>query len=128
MEQTAKRVRTHQMPTPPSRQSNAIKSTLSKHVQRGHAPGNTSSAIQTSFEKYTALANEALAGGDRVVAEGYYQKAEHYLRLANERREGMVIPRKSKPMRSIKTPAIPDDFEMSIEQELAMAHASMESA
>lgn len=41
--------------------------------------------IHQIYEKYTNLAREALTTGDRVVAEGYYQHAEHYLRLINER-------------------------------------------
>lgn len=35
-------------------------------------------------EKYTALARDAQAGGDRVLAESYLQHAEHYQRLLNE--------------------------------------------
>ncbi len=36
------------------------------------------------FEKYVTLAREALTTGDRIMAEGYYQHAEHYLRVMNE--------------------------------------------
>ena len=35
-------------------------------------------------EKYAALARDAQAGGDRVLAESYLQHAEHYQRLLNE--------------------------------------------
>ena len=33
------------------------------------------------YEKYLALARDATTGGDRVLAESYYQFAEHYLRI-----------------------------------------------
>ncbi|MFN3232336.1 MAG: DUF4167 domain-containing protein [Alphaproteobacteria bacterium] len=35
-------------------------------------------------EKYTALAQDARAGRDRVLVENYFQHAEHYQRLVNE--------------------------------------------
>lgn len=35
------------------------------------------------YEKYIALARDALSGGDRVSAESYYQYAEHYFRIIN---------------------------------------------
>lgn len=37
-----------------------------------------------NIDKYLMLARESLTIGDRVAAEGYYQHAEHYLRLMNE--------------------------------------------
>jgi Domain of unknown function (DUF4167) len=33
------------------------------------------------YEKYMALAREAMTSGDRILAESYYQYAEHYFRL-----------------------------------------------
>jgi len=39
---------------------------------------------QQYYEKYMTMAREALAVGDRIAAEGFYQHAEHYLRLMNE--------------------------------------------
>lgn len=35
------------------------------------------------WEKYLSLARDATASGDRILAEGYYQHAEHYYRLLN---------------------------------------------
>lgn len=35
-------------------------------------------------EKYLALAKDASSSGDRIVAENYYQHAEHYIRIINE--------------------------------------------
>lgn len=45
---------------------------------------------QQIFDKYILLAKEALTAGDRVMAESYYQHAEHYLRLVNEQRVHLV--------------------------------------
>jgi hypothetical protein len=39
---------------------------------------------QQYYEKYMTLARESMAVGDRIAAEGFYQHAEHYLRLMNE--------------------------------------------
>lgn len=35
-------------------------------------------------EKYLALAKDAASAGDNIVAENYYQHAEHYIRIINE--------------------------------------------
>ncbi len=35
------------------------------------------------FEKYLALAHDANASGDRIMAENYLQHAEHYYRILN---------------------------------------------
>lgn len=35
-------------------------------------------------EKYLALAKDATSAGDRIMAENYYQHAEHYIRIINE--------------------------------------------
>lgn len=36
---------------------------------------------QQLFEKYLQLGRDATSGGDRVLAEGYFQHAEHYFRI-----------------------------------------------
>lgn len=35
-------------------------------------------------EKYLALAKDSISAGDRIMAESYYQHAEHYIRIINE--------------------------------------------
>lgn len=37
------------------------------------------------YEKYVALARDAMSSGDRISAETYYQHAEHYYRILNAR-------------------------------------------
>jgi hypothetical protein len=58
------------------------------------------------FERYVALAREALSSGDRVAAENLYQHAEHYFRLMNLAGEaqGQGPPR----------PTTPADLEMGV--------------
>src|ERR1700677_5199996 len=67
---------------------------------RHHAPGNiplnrnhvfdsngpdirVRGTAQQLFEKYLQLGRDATSGGDRVMAEGYLQYAEHYFRVLN---------------------------------------------
>ena len=38
---------------------------------------------QQLFEKYLQFGRDATSGGDRVMAEGYFQHAEHYFRVLN---------------------------------------------
>ena len=38
---------------------------------------------QQLFEKYLQLGRDATSGGDRVMAESYFQHAEHYFRITN---------------------------------------------
>ena len=44
----------------------------------------TRGAIAKALEKYNNLAQDAHSNGDRIVAENFYQYAEHYQRLLNE--------------------------------------------
>jgi hypothetical protein len=38
---------------------------------------------QQLFEKYLQMGRDATSSGDRVMAEGYFQHAEHYFRIIN---------------------------------------------
>ena len=44
----------------------------------------TRGAVSKALEKYISLAQDAFSNGDRIVAESYYQFAEHYQRVLNE--------------------------------------------
>lgn len=41
-------------------------------------------ALAKALERYNGLAQDAVSNGDRIVAENYYQFAEHYQRVLNE--------------------------------------------
>lgn len=43
---------------------------------------------QQVLEKYQSLARDAFSSGDRILAEGYLQHAEHYYRILNADQEG----------------------------------------
>src|SRR5438045_9310434 len=62
------------------------------------------------FERYVALAREAAASGDRIVAENLYQHAEHYFRVMNA--NGEANPHGVPPR-----PITPADLEMGGEEE-----------
>ena len=40
--------------------------------------------FQRSYERYSALARAEALTGDRIVAENYFQHAEHYFRVMRE--------------------------------------------
>ena len=44
----------------------------------------TRGSITRALEKYISMAQDAHSNGDRIVAENFYQYAEHYQRLLNE--------------------------------------------
>ena len=54
-----------------------------KHHNGSGSP-KTRGSITRALEKYTSLAQDAHSNGDRIVAENFYQYAEHYQRLLNE--------------------------------------------
>jgi Domain of unknown function (DUF4167) len=44
---------------------------------------------QRNYERYIALAQAEAQAGNTIVAENYYQYAEHYFRLMSSDRQGM---------------------------------------
>jgi hypothetical protein len=62
---------------------------------------------QQLFEKYLQLGRDATSSGDRVMAEGYFQHAEHYFRILNAMNQAAKvaisrnIAAKRKPSRRI---------------------------
>jgi hypothetical protein len=122
-----KRARTRTTPTTRSKLSGSMKSNSTEFSQSENLRGNLRSNIQNSVEKFTTLARDAMTTDDRVLAESYYQQAEHYLRLNNEYKENiLVMPRNETPTPESTEEALvsANDFELSIEQELALAQAS----
>ena len=47
-------------------------------------PNRPRGSLSKVLEKYMTMAQDANSNGDRVVAENYYQYAEHYQRLINQ--------------------------------------------
>jgi rubrerythrin len=57
---------------------------LRSFVDKGMNAPKSKVGISKALEKYTGMAEDAFSNGDRIVAESYYQYAEHYQRLLNE--------------------------------------------
>jgi hypothetical protein len=73
------------------------------------------------IKQYTALAQAALDQGDRVLAETYYQHADHVLRLMNEAKENSptsVVDAHRNPEASASRT---DDFETLLAKDLTKA-------
>ncbi len=45
--------------------------------------GKVRGTAQQIYDKYSSLARDAVSAGEHITAEGFYQFAEHYYRLAN---------------------------------------------
>ena len=56
----------------------------SENFQR-KSPGRNNHNAPKLIEKYNNLAREALSGGDKILSENYFQHADHFTRVLNER-------------------------------------------
>ena len=48
-------------------------------------PGRNNHNASKLIEKYNNLAREALASGDKILSENYFQHADHFTRIMNEK-------------------------------------------
>ena len=48
-------------------------------------PGRNNHNASKLIEKYGNLAREALSSGDKILSENYFQHADHFMRILNER-------------------------------------------
>ena len=56
----------------------------SENFQR-KSPGRNNHNAPKLIEKYNNLAREALSSGDKILSENYFQHADHFMRILNER-------------------------------------------
>ena len=49
------------------------------------SPGRNNHNAPKLIEKYNNLAREALSGGDKILSENYFQHADHFTRILNEK-------------------------------------------
>ena len=42
------------------------------------------------FEKYTSLAKEALSSGDKTLSENYFQHADHFMRVVDDKNKNRI--------------------------------------
>lgn len=73
---------------------------------------------QQLFEKYLQLGRDATSGGDRVMAESYFQHAEHYFRILNamQQMQGQQNPQPQQPRRGPNGYEGETDVETAVEQ------------
>ncbi|KAA2211507.1 DUF4167 domain-containing protein [Teichococcus oryzae] len=80
--------------------------------QTGHQPMNRNHVFDSNgpdmrlrgtaqqlFEKYLQLGRDATSGGDRVMAESYFQHAEHYFRILNAMAQAAQAQQNQQPRR-----------------------------
>ena len=56
----------------------------SENFQR-KLPGRNNHNATKLIEKYNNLAREALSSGDKILSENYFQHADHFLRILNDK-------------------------------------------
>tara|TARA_X000000368_G_scaffold284211_1_gene225666 strand:+ start:492 stop:872 length:381 start_codon:yes stop_codon:yes gene_type:complete len=65
--------------------SNKYKSDFSSNTNfQRKAPGRNNHNASKLIEKYNDLATEALASGDKILSENYFQHADHFTRVIEE--------------------------------------------
>ena len=76
-------------------------------------PGRNNHNAPKLIEKYNNLAREALSGGDKILSENYFQHADHFTRVLNEKE----IQKKTfyKDNNSVKSDDLNDNKEKDIE-------------
>ena len=56
------------------------------------------------LEKYTNLAKEALSSGDKTLSENYFQHADHFMRVVDDKNKNRIQSKVSdKPLQDTKT-------------------------
>ncbi|MBN9564670.1 MAG: DUF4167 domain-containing protein [Alphaproteobacteria bacterium] len=75
---------------------------VTMHDGQSAVDGKSKNQLIQCMEKYLNLAREAQAGGDRILAEGFYQHADHYYRQLSQLNEVLNERRNSQPLREQK--------------------------
>ena len=78
-----------------------FKSDFSTNVNfQRKTPGRNNHNASKLIEKYSNLAREALSNGDKILSENYFQHAEHFIRVLEEKENSLnknQILKDSKP-------------------------------
>ena len=80
------------------------------------------------YEKYVALARDAMAAGDRVLAEGLNQHAEHYFRIINDSTDPEPLRPPAPPKEEIEVSQSQDAVEQPVASSEAPAEATQSEA
>ena len=54
------------------------------------SPGRNNQNASKLIEKYTDLAREALSKGDKILSENYFQHADHFIRIQDEKEKSRI--------------------------------------
>ena len=54
------------------------------------SPGRNNQNANKLIEKYNDLAREALSNGDKILSENYFQHADHFLRISNDKEKNFI--------------------------------------
>ena len=79
----------------------SVSNFTSNNFQRRSFSGNNLKA-EKLLEKYNNLAKEALSNGDNILSESYYQHADHFLRVVENRNSIQNNPKPHLENSSIK--------------------------
>ena len=67
------------------------------------SPGRNNHNAVKLIEKYNDLAREALASGDKILSESYFQHADHFTRIQKEQEIAKIARVNSPPGASVKS-------------------------
>ena len=79
-----------------------IKFSNNDNFQR-RSPGRNNHNAVKLIEKYNDLAREALASGDKILSESYFQHADHFTRIQKEQEIAKIARVNSPPGASVKS-------------------------
>jgi len=67
------------------------------------SPGRNNHNALKLIEKYNDLAREALASGDKILSESYFQHADHFTRIQKEQENAKIARVNSSSVTSVKS-------------------------
>ena len=76
--------------------------TKNDNFQRKSPGRNNHNAVKL-IEKYNDLAREALASGDKILSESYFQHADHFTRIQKEQENAKIAKVNSSSVASVKS-------------------------
>jgi len=93
--------------------TNKFKSDFSTNINfHRKAPGRNNHNASKLIEKYNDLAREALASGDKILSENYFQHADHFTRIIEEQEKKRSIKNlENSKNNEIKTSNLEEDQE-----------------
>jgi len=89
-----------------------FKSDFSTNVNfQRKTPGRNNHNASKLIEKYTDLAREALAHEDKILSENYFQHADHFTRILNEKENNNHLKQVDDVDKNKTTPELKDNKE-----------------